>query len=222
MMGPFLYADSAEERIKTISDIGDSPEAPGEKINYASTNTFVLSYAMQKYVERKEGKGIYYWDLVRENVLKPIKADSLTLQHTDESDGSKGIPILGWGAFPTIDETAKIALLLSNEGKYEDQQLLHRGKVREALNREWTGYDYTSDTYSGNYTHSFWSHDISTAKCMVKITFMLGAGGNFVTFLPSNVIIVRFMDEMVDDIDAHVNAVEQIRTSCELHRCVNV
>ncbi len=37
-------------------------------------------------------------------------AQDLALQHTEESDGTKGIPILGWGAFPTIDETAKIAL----------------------------------------------------------------------------------------------------------------
>ncbi|MBW2364825.1 MAG: serine hydrolase, partial [Deltaproteobacteria bacterium] len=122
---PLIFSPSAEEGIKAVSNLGDSPEAPGEKSKYASTNTFVLSYAMQKYVEKKEGKGVYYWDLVRENVLKPIKADYLALQHTEESDGSKGIPTLGWGAFPTVDETAKIALLLSGEGEYKGRQLLH-------------------------------------------------------------------------------------------------
>lgn len=216
LIDPLIWAGSAEEGIEAISNLGDSPEAPGEKFKYASTNTFVLSYAMQKYVEKKEGKGIYYWDLVRENVLKPIKADYLALQHTEESDGSKGIPIMGWGAFPTIDETAKIALLLSNEGKYKNQQLLHKGKIREALNRtKWSGYAARGRIYQGNYNHSFWSHDVSSAKCKLKISYMLGLGGSYVTFLPSNVILIRFMDEMDYDIDPLVHAVEEIRTSCK-------
>jgi CubicO group peptidase (beta-lactamase class C family) len=218
LITPLLFSPSAEEGIKTISNLGDSPEAPGEKSNYASTNTFVLSYAMQKYVEKKEGKGVYYWDLVRENVLKPIKADYLALQHTEESDGSKGIPTLGWGAFPTIDETAKIALLLSNEGEYMGQQLLHKGKIREALNRtEWRGYvAYPSrNNHPRNYSHSFWSHDVRNAKCKLKILYMLGHGGSYVTFLPSNAVLIRFMDKMDYYIDPLVLAVEEIRTSCK-------
>jgi CubicO group peptidase (beta-lactamase class C family) len=212
MLAPFVYASTADEGIKAIIDLGDSPEVPGEKFNYASTNTFVLSYAMQKYVEKKEGKGVYYWDLVRENVLKPINAEYLTVQHTEENDGSKGIPIIGWGAFPTVDETAKIALLLLNEGNYKGQQLLHKGKIREALNRtEWTGYEnyisWSGNGVPGSYNHSFWSHDVITEKCSVKISYMAGHGANYVAFFPSNVILIRFMDEMDRDFDPLVLAV---------------
>ena len=53
---PFILTSTADEGIKKISELKDSSEAPGEEFNYASTNTFVLSYAMQKYVEKKEGK----------------------------------------------------------------------------------------------------------------------------------------------------------------------
>lgn len=167
---------------------------------------------MQKYVERKEGKGTYYWDLVRENVLKPINSESLALQHTEEIDGSKGIPSLSWGAFPTVDETAKIASLLLNEGRHRSKQLLHGGKICEALNRtEWTGYPAT---YGTDYNHSFWSHNISSANCDLKVSYMLGHGGNYVTFLPSNVILIRFMDENDYYIDPLVHAVEEIKTSC--------
>jgi len=215
---PLIFSPSAEEGIKAVSNLGDSPEAPGEKSNYASTNTFVLSYAMQKYVEKKEGKGVYYWDLVRENVLKPIKAGYLALQHTEESDGSKGIPTLGWGAFPTIDEIAKISLLLSNEGEYRGQQLLHKGKIREALHRtKWNGYvAYPSrNNHPRNYSHSFWSHYVPNEKCKLKIIYMLGQGGNYVTFLPSKVILIRFWDKMDYYIDPIVHAVEEIKTSCK-------
>jgi len=210
---PFILTSTADEGIKKISELKNSSEAPGEEFNYASTNTFVLSYAMQKYVEKKEGKGTYYWDLVRENVLKPINAESLALQHTEEIDGSKGIPLLAWGAFPTIDETAKIASLLLNEGRHRGKQLLHGGKIREALNRtEWTGYPAPDGKH---YNHSFWSHNISSANCDLKVSYMLGYGGNYVTFLPSNVIIIRFMDENDYYIDPLVHAVEKIKTSCK-------
>jgi len=220
LLAPFVWTSTADEGIKAIKSLGDSPEAPGEEFKYASTNTFVLSYAMQQYVEKKEGKGIYYWDLVRENVLKPINAEYLAVQHTEENDGSKGIPVIGWGAFPTVDETAKIAVLLLNEGKYQGQQLLHQGKTREALGRsEWTGYEnfitWSGSGVPGRYTHSFWSHDVVTEKCSVKISYMAGHGANYVAFLPSNVILIRFMDEMDRDFDPLVRAVEEIRTSCK-------
>ena len=142
LLNILVLARSAEEGINNIATLGDYPEAPGEKFNYASTNLFVLSTALQNYVEEKEGPGVYYWDLVHENVLVPIGAEYFTLRHTLEPDGSQGIPILAYGAMPTLDEAAKIALLITNEGEYEGQQLLNREKVREALGRtDWAGYN---------------------------------------------------------------------------------
>ncbi len=215
---PLLWSPSADEGIEAVSILGDAPEAPGEKSNYASTNTFVLSYAMQKYVEKKEGKGVYYWDLVRGKVLTPINASSLALQHTEESDGSQGIPTLGWGAFPTVDEAAKIALLMAAEGEYNGRQLLHRGKVREALLRtKWTGYPaYPSrQNHPRTYSHSLWSHDVPNAACQLKMVYMLGHGGNYVAFLPNNSIFIRFADKMDYYVDPHIQAVEEIHTSCK-------
>lgn len=88
LLNILVLARSAEDGINNIATLGDYPEAPGEQFNYASTNLFVLSYALQNYVEEKEGAGVYYWDLVHENVLIPIGAEYFTLRHTLESDGS--------------------------------------------------------------------------------------------------------------------------------------
>ena len=41
-----IKAKSAEEAIQNIATLGDAPSAPGERFNYASTNFFVLSYAL--------------------------------------------------------------------------------------------------------------------------------------------------------------------------------
>ncbi len=209
LLDVLVLARTAEESIKNIATLGDYPEAPGEKFNYASTNLFVLSYALQNYVERKEGEQIDYWDLVHENVLVPIGAEYFTVRRTLESDGSKGIPILAYGAFPTLDEAAKIALLISNEGEYQGQQLLNREKIREALGRtDWAGYK--TDEEGVTYRHSFRSTTFRTSiRCKVNMSYMLGWGANHVLFLPDNVVIIRFMDEYDFEIDDLVQAVEK-------------
>lgn len=214
LLNILVLARTAEEGINNIATLGDYPEAPGEKFNYASTNLFVLSHAMQNYVAQKEGPGVYYWDLVQENVLTPIGAEYFTLRHTLESDGSKGIPILAYGANPTLDEAAKIALLISNEGEYEGQQLLNREKVREALGRTaWAGYK--TDERGVTYRHSLRSTSFRTSiRCSVDVSYMLGFGANIVMFLPDDVVIIRFMDEYDFEFADLVQSVEKQVSTC--------
>ena len=210
-----IKARTAEEAIQKIAGLGDDEGAPGEVFNYASTNLFVLSYALQNYVEKKEGSGISYWDLVYENVLVPLGAEDFSLRRTIEADGSDGLPILGYGAWPTLDEAAKIALLISKEGNFKGQQLLHREKCREALGRtEWKGISTGNDYRGNHYRHSFWATDIRAGGCKVDVTYMLGYGGNYVWFFPSGVIALRFMDEYDLDFKDLVKGVEHIRSSC--------
>jgi CubicO group peptidase (beta-lactamase class C family) len=211
-----IRARTADEAIQNIAGLGDYPGRPGESFNYASTNLFVLSYALQNYVEKNEGAGIDYWDLVYDNVLVPLGADNFTLRRTVEADGSAGLPLMGYGAWPTLDEAAKIALLFSQEGSYNGQQLLHREKCREALGLTgWDGISTGNDYRGKSYRHSFWAKDVRANGCKVNITYMLGYGGNYVLFFPSGAIAIRFMDEYDLDFRDLVRGVEDIRSSCQ-------
>lgn len=211
-----IVAETAEEIINNIAALGDAPESPGQKFNYASANLFVLSYALQKYVEEKEGEKVNYWDLVQENVLVPIGAPHFSLLHTIEKEASQAIPILALGALPTIDEAAKIALLFANGGSHAGQQILNKKRVREAFGEtEWNGYSTSNDFRGSNYQHSFWSKEINTRKCKTTATYMLGFGENYVVFLPSKVIIFRFLDEHDLNIDKLIKRVENIKSSCQ-------
>ena len=169
---------------------------------------------MQNYVKEQEGENVHYWDLVHENVLTPIGAEDFRVLHTRDNDESARIPFLGYGALPTLDHAAKIALLIYNEGEYQGQQLLNRQKIREALGRtEWIGYD--TGNPSVKYRHSFWSKGIRTRKCKVDVVFMEGFGSNHILFLPSGVIVFRFMDEFDRDFGPLVRGVEKVRSSCQ-------
>jgi len=53
-----------------------------------------------------------------------------------------------------------------------------------------------------------------TPKCKVYVTYMLGYGENYALFLPSDVIMCRFLDEYDLDFSDLVRSVEKIRSSC--------
>ncbi|MEM9721173.1 MAG: hypothetical protein AAGA10_18065 [Bacteroidota bacterium] len=121
-------------------------ERYGEYFNYASTNLFALSYALQQYVEEKEGIA-NYWDLIHEHVLVPIVAGHFSLLHTIEAESCSEIPLLAMGALPTLYEAGKIALLFANNGSYDGRQILHKESVQEIFgNAEWKGYSTHNDS----------------------------------------------------------------------------
>ena len=213
LLQPLVLAPTKQAAIENIARLGDYPEAPGERFNYATTNTFVLSYALQSYVEKREGAGVRYWDLVRENVLRPIDAADFRVLYTRDEEPSERIPFLGYGALPTLDNAAKIALLIAREGAHGGRQLLNRQKIREAFGRTpWAGY--VTGNPNVRYRHSFWSMAVDAGPCDVDVVFMEGFGSNHVLFLPSGVIVFRFMDEFDRDFEPLVRAVEEIRPSC--------
>lgn len=170
-----------------------------------------FSYALERYVQEKEGPGVHYWDLVHENVLVPIGAAGFGLLTTRDTDPSRRVPILGLGAYPTLDEAARIARLISNEGQYGGSQLLSRNKVREALGRTgWEGYP----AFSGlRYSHSFWSQTVRARGCTVRVAYMEGLGHNRILFFPSGIISFQFTDEFDRELSRLVRAVERVRSS---------
>lgn len=210
---PLVLADSADEALARIADLGDAPEAPGEAFHYATTHTFVLSAALQHLVEAREGEGVRYWDLVRDEVLEPIGAAELELLHTRDADPAARIPTLGFGARPTLDEAAKIARLFAAEGVHEDRELLDGARVRAALGR--TADPGLRVGRTVRYRHAFWRRTLRVGGCAVDVAYMQGHGGNHVLLLPSGVIVFRFSDEHDEDIAPLVRRVERIRSSCE-------
>jgi CubicO group peptidase (beta-lactamase class C family) len=211
LFSTLIAAPTAEEAINNIAKLGDAPEPPGEKFNYASTNLFVLSYALQRYVEAKEGMPVNYWDLVQENVLEPIGAAHFSVLRTMETDPSREIPILAYGALPTLDEAAKIALLFANDGRWGEQQILNKKRVQELFGKTaWKGHSTDNDYRGGNYQHGFWSKEIKTPNETIEPRFMLGFGENYVVFLPGETILFRFLDEHDLNIDALILEVEKV------------
>jgi len=185
-------------------------------LRYSSVNTFVLAAAMDSFLKRQAGPHAHLWEMVVAEVFRPIGISHLTTRHTQEPDGSRGIPPLGYGLYPTLDNIAKLTALLHNGGRHQDQQLLSPAKLAEAL--------YKTDARGlpsglknqfgeGRYHLSFWSipHRTHTG-CFFQIPFMAGRGGNRVILLPNGISAFRFTDGHSRDIKAMVLAAEAIRS----------
>jgi len=212
-IAPFIRARSAGEKIGAIGQLPDAAPAPGTQFRYASTNSFVLSYALQRYVQAREGSGADYWTLVEDDVLEPIGIPHLPLARSIEPAGVAGVPVMGWGSYPDVDAAAKVAQLLQDDGAFRGRQLLSRIKVREAMRRAGVP-PYETSNRNERYLHSVWTVRIDTGRCTLEVPLMSGHGGNHVMMMPSGLSVVRFMDASDYEIRPATLAAEMYRSSC--------
>src|SRR4029079_7507478 len=87
---------------------------PGVEVRYDALHTLILAAAMDAFLKQKEGPNAHLWDMVADEVLKPIGIAHAPMMHTIEGDGSRGIPYMDVGLYPTFDDIAKIAQLLQD------------------------------------------------------------------------------------------------------------
>jgi hypothetical protein len=207
------------EKLEIALSYGKYPWNRGEVFRYNTTQTFVLAIALDTYLKRREGPDAHLWDMVRTEVFRPIGILHAPAMHTIEGDGRRGVPLLGYGLYPTVDDVAKLTTLLQNGGRHEGVQLLSATKLAEALYRT----DPVSGLPSGlrnrfgagRYHLSFWSVPYRTGTgCFFQIPEMLGYGGNLVALLPNGVSVFRFADGFDFDVDAMIQAGESLRPFC--------
>jgi hypothetical protein len=60
--------------------------------------------AMDSFLKRQAGPNAHLWDMVVAEVFQPIGIFHLPTRHTQEADGTPGIPPLGYGLYPNVDD----------------------------------------------------------------------------------------------------------------------
>src|SRR2546430_1202012 len=153
--------------------------------------------------------------MVAADVFRPIGIFHLPTMHTQEVAGERGIPLLGYGLYPTIDDIAKLTTLLQHGGQHQGQQVLSAAKLAEALYKtKALGLPSREENRfgEGRYQLSFWSVPYRTANgCVFQIPYMAGLGGDLVVLLPNGVSAFRLADGHDYSVDTMVLAGEAIR-----------
>jgi hypothetical protein len=213
--GQWIRAQTAKDKLDVSFSYGQYPWGPREVLRYNGINTFVLPAAMDSFLKRQAGPQAQLWAMVVAEVFQPIGIFHAPMMHTQEADGGRGIPFLAVGLYPTIDDVAKLTTLFQHGGQHQGQQLLHAGKLAEALyqtNALGLRARLENRFGIGRYQLSFWSVPYRTATgCVFQIPHMGGLGGNLVVLLPNGVSAFRFADGHHYDVDTLVLAGEAIR-----------
>jgi CubicO group peptidase (beta-lactamase class C family) len=208
----FMEAMTAQDKAGICFTAGNYPWDPGEVARYNSCHTFILSIAMDSYLKSVEGADADIWDMVLEEVYRPIGIYHAPIMRTIESDGSRGIPQFWVGLYPTVDDVAKVALLLRNGGQHQGQQILHTGKLAEALRQtDVVGLPTgeINEYGEGAYHMSFWSMPYrSAAGDLFQIPYMSGFGGNRVIFNPNGIITFQFADAHIYGFESMVKVAD--------------
>ena len=122
--------------------------------------------------------------------------------------------------YPTVDDVAKISLLLQNGGQHGSVQLLSKTLVERALfyTEEKGLRDWQLDNEYGDshYFLSFWSMAWSDSQnCIVEIPYMSGHGGNLIALLPNKVTAFRFSDANNYDPRPLIEVSAKLRGLCD-------
>lgn len=216
-LGAWSSVSSQDAKLAAVFRQGDYRWGPGEVFRYNTTQTFVLAVAMQSFLASREGPEARLWDMMTREVFNPIGIRHAPMMHTAEDASDGGVPLMGIGMYPTIDELAKIATLLQDGGRHDGVQLLSAAGVDDALLRTGKGLRTGERNSAGanRYWMSFWSLPHRTpGRCSEQIPYMEGYGGNYVVLMPNGLTAFRIADADVYDVEALVDVAEAIRPWC--------
>jgi hypothetical protein len=197
----FMRARSKREKLEIVASYGDYPWGPGEVARYNSINTFALSAAMDAFLKSREGEDADIWEMVCREVYRPIGILHPPIMRTLEPDGSKGLPIFGYGLYPNVDDVAKLSMLLQNQGRHQGQQILHAGRLAEAMFlTSAIGLPTGESSERGVVTYHLAFNGLpyrgkgGKEGRLHRIPVSTGYGGNHWVLLPNGVTTFRFAD----------------------------
>jgi hypothetical protein len=223
--GPLMAAflDEAETFTAKINAAFRFPNqhAPGQMWNYHTSDTFILTQAMNNYLEKQEGSQADIFNLVRDEVYIPLglSAGALTSLRTDNSPA--GAPFGGYGLFWTQDDIAKIGLFLNvYNGFLDGNQLLEPTMLIAALQRNPDDRGLNTTGFpTFKYNFGFWAKEWTPSEarqypCSFWTPFMSGYGGISVVLMPNGSIYYYFSDNNEFDWYNAVNESHKLSPMC--------
>lgn len=176
---------------------------PGTTWIYQSHATFILTQAVTGFLQKKQGRDADLFNLVRDDVYRPIHLSKGALTTIRTDDSATGRPSGYFGLFFIQDDVVKIARFLSQgKGRVWGSQVLDPERLREAMFQQFSDKGLTvpgQGNDSFHYKSGFWGKHMSPAEfpqytCDFWIPYMSGYGGISILLLPNDAIYYMFSD----------------------------
>jgi len=191
----WYLAPTLQLKLDEVFKVPSYPWGPGRYARYRDRDIFTLSAALESLYRKKEGRDADIWRMMQDEVYRPIGIHHISMTRTREPD-RPGTPILAWGIYVSIDDIAKIAMLLQDGGSHDGVQLLSKAGVAEALyETDARGLPTGEENRFGlkSYYLSLWHENYTTASGRnFTAPRMSGYGGNIVQLMPNGMVGFRF------------------------------
>jgi hypothetical protein len=214
---PFWNEEYYAERMIAAFNWPHSAE-PGTQWVYRTSDTFIVTRALQNYLVTIEGSQADIFDFVVEEVYKPLKLGPGVFSTLRTRDNYwQGQPYGGYGLWWIQDDLAKIANLLNADGgKIDGEQSLHPDILDSALQRK--PGDRGVERYpGGQYNEAFWADRYdkpSGFECEFWVVEMLGYSGIVVVLMPNGTNYYYASDGREFTWDAAVRESDKIIPFC--------
>jgi len=133
-MGVFFGAQPYSERIKAAFSAPHRVD-PGTNWVYRTSDTFILTRALQNYLQTQQGSDADIYQFVVDEVYRPLELGPgvYTSMRTADNDW-QGEAEGGYGLWWIPDDIAKIGtFLIQDNGKINDEQILHPDLLAASL-----------------------------------------------------------------------------------------
>lgn len=216
-MGEFFGAQPYAERIKTAFTAPHQVD-PGTRWVYRTSDTFILTRAMQNYLQNQEGVDADIYEFVVDEVYRPLKLGPGVYMSMRTADNDwQGQAEGGYGQWWIPDDIAKIGtFLISDGGKINGEQILHPDLLTAALQQSPDDRGVRIDNQR-MYNNSFWANRYTKSNgydCEFWVPQMLGVSGNVVALFPNGVTYYYFSDNQEFTWDAALQESDKIISLC--------
>jgi hypothetical protein len=183
---PFWTGEYYSEKIAAAFDWPHTAP-PGIRWVYRTSDTFILTRAMQNYLVQLEGPTADIFEFVVDEVYKPLKMGpgAFSILRTRDNNW-QGEPFGGYGMWWTPDDLAKISTFLNVEdGMIGDLQILQPGMLAAALQHDPDDRGVNRNG-QGKYNNAFWAERYKAGfNCEFWVPEMLGYSGIVVALFPN-------------------------------------
>lgn len=206
-----IVDEAYAEKIDSAFALFPHTAEPGTTWVYQTHATFIVTQAMNAYLQRRRGPTADIFELVRDDVFKPIKFSqgsltSLRTDNTDKSTDKTGKALGSHGLFYIYDDVAKLSKFLNNDGgKIGKTQILDPARLRDSLFRNPDHLGLAVSGPSGippgthRYQSAFWGAKMTRAEfpdfgCEFWVARMGGYGGISIVLMPDGITYYVFSD----------------------------
>jgi CubicO group peptidase (beta-lactamase class C family) len=230
--GIFLSDEGYSKKIADAFSLFPAKAPPGSAWVYQSHATFIVTQAMNAYLQQQRGSSADLFDFLREDVFNPAKfSTGLSTLRTDNAEKpsvNAGKPIGSYGLFYISDDVAKLGKLLNNDGgKTGGTQVLDPVRLRDTLfqNPDHLGLPISSVqgmfADSNRYQRGFWGRRFTHVEfppqksCDFWVARMGGYGGISIVLIPNGITYYVFSDNDEFPWYGAVQEAEKIAPACE-------